>query len=178
MKKNIFVLSVLLLTLLVACKPNQEKQIKAINQLEKELTNSGFIVDEVKGGQMVRMYMQYANDFPSDSLAPIYLYKASDIALNISHIDTAIICLDKIIEQYPDFKDVSSCYFWKGNAYESIKEFDKARDAYNTFLELFPTHPLAEDTRKMLPYLGMDPEEMLNKILANTSSENLVSNEE
>ena len=52
-----------------------------------------------------------------------------------------------------------------GNAYESNSQFEEAKAAYQVFVDKFPDHFMAEQTRKMIPLVGMSPEEMLDKIL-------------
>ena len=49
---------------------------------------------------------------------------------------------------------------------ETAEMFDSARTAYTYFVDNYPEHSLAADTRRMIDYLGMSPEEMLEAILA------------
>ena len=44
----------------------------------------------------------------------------------------------------------------KGYAYEVAEQIDQAREAYTYFVENYPDHYLAADTKKMIPFLGMD----------------------
>ena len=53
----------------------------------------------------------------------------------------------------------------KGSAYEQNQQYDLAREAYTEFVEKYPDHVLAPDTRKMLPYIGLTPEEQLEAIM-------------
>ena len=81
--------------------------------------------------------------------------------------------LDSVITLYPGYDDIAGCHFLKGQAYENNEQYDKAREAYTLFVTNYPDHYLAPDTRKMLPYIGMTPEEMLDAILANATEQNL-----
>ena len=70
------------------------------------------------------------------------------------------------IDQIEDFEDLPICYFLKGIAYESDSQFEKARQAYQTFVDKYPDHYMADQTRKMIPLVGKSTEEMLDDILA------------
>ena len=48
--------------------------------------------------------------------------------------------------------------------FENAEQFDSARVAYTTFVDNFPNHPLAHDTRQSLQYLGLSPAETLEAI--------------
>ena len=67
---------------------------------------------------------------------------------------------------YPGFEDIAMCQFLKGQAYEANQQYDLAREAYTEFVNNYPDHILAADTRKMIPLIGMTPEEQLEAILA------------
>ena len=94
---------------------------------------------------------------------------------NVSRAEEALQYLDRIIDNYPDFNDLAGCYFLKGYAFEMAEKYDLARDAYTYFVETYPDHVLANDTRAIIPYLGMAPEDMLDLLLDKDSivAENL-----
>ena len=95
--------------------------------------------------------------------------RAADVMTNIGRCDEAIEYLDRIIDNYPDYSDLAGCYFLKGYAYEQAEQYDLAREAYTYFVKTYPNHVLANDTRTMLPYLGLAPEEMLDMLLSGDS---------
>ena len=94
------------------------------------------------------------------------LFKAAEVQSNVLHTDEAVALYDRIINDYPDFEDLPICYFLKGIAYESDSQFEKARQAYQTFVDKYPDHYMADQTRKMIPLVGKSTEEMLDDILA------------
>ena len=75
---------------------------------------------------------------------------------------------------YPGYEDIAGCYFLKGYAYENAEKYDEAREAYSYFVENYPDHYLAADTKVMINYIGMNPEEMFDAIMANATDQNLV----
>ena len=85
--------------------------------------------------------------------------------------EQAVGLLDSVINLYPGFEDLGGCWFMKGYAYENAERFDEAREAYNYFVENYPEHYLAADTRKTLPYLGMTAAEMFEAIMGSAEEE-------
>ena len=165
--KHITALAITLL-LLAACsqRPNRDQSVADITAAEQQLAQVSVAADEQSALEMTALYRRFAADFPEDSLAPVYLTRAAEITLNIGNNEQAIALLDSIIDLYPGYEDVAACLFLKGQAYESNEQYDLARQTYTQFVTDYPDHYLAADTRKMLPYVGLSPEEMLDAILA------------
>ncbi len=163
MKRLIFCL--IGLALLASCSPNRKKQLKNIEQHEQALSTLDRLADDQEVDELLALYRTFAADFPEDSLAPVYLMRAADIENNLGNHEESIALLDTIISLYPGFEDLGGCWFLKGYAYETAEQFDSARSVYTYFVENYPEHSLASDTRKTLPYLGMSAEEMLEAIL-------------
>lgn len=161
------------MVLMVACGPNREKEIKDIEQHELTLSNIDISSDDTEAVQMVDLYRKFANDFPEDSLAPAYLMRAADLCINMGQTEQAISLIDTVISLYPGYDDIAGCYFLKGYAYDSGEQYDKAREAYSYFVENYPDHYLAADTRKMMQYIGMSPEEMFEAIMNSANDKNL-----
>ena len=152
--------------LLAACSPNREKQLKAIEEHEQMLSSLDIISEDSHLDEMLALYRGFANDFPDDSLAPVFLMRAADLSISMGEQEQAVALLDSIINLYPGYEDLGGCWFLKGYAYETAEQYDSARDAYTYFVENYPDHSLAADTKRMIDYLGMSPEEMLEAILA------------
>jgi tetratricopeptide (TPR) repeat protein len=172
MKKN-YLLIAFSLFLLAACSPDREKQIAAIEKHESELSMLDVSVDEEKAHEMIGLYRQFVSDFPDDSLAPVYLMRVADISITLGETEQAVNVLDSIINIYPGFEDVPFCLFQKGYAYDASEQFDQARQCYQEFVDEYPDHYMAADTRKMLPYIGLSPEEMFEAIMNNATDQNL-----
>lgn len=169
---------ILLLTfatlLMVACGPSREERISQIRQMEDSLFNSTTAADPNAADQLTKLYVAFADKFPTDSLAPQYLLKAGEVQANVLHTDRAVELLDRVINEYPDFSDVAVCHFLKGNAYDLNGRYDEAKAAYREFVDKYPDHYLADGARQLIPRIGMSPEEMLADILANANDSSLV----
>jgi hypothetical protein len=73
-KTPIVILS--LMILFFACTELRNKQYKKILMLENTLQDS---YDTLKMAKLVESYDKYVNDFPTDSLASVYVFRAAEI---------------------------------------------------------------------------------------------------
>ncbi|MBO7101774.1 MAG: tetratricopeptide repeat protein [Bacteroidales bacterium] len=157
--------------LLASCGPNREKQLKAIAEHEQQLSMLEMSTEDTEFHEMIDLYRTFAHDFPNDSLAPVYMMRAADASISVGLPEQAVQLLDSVITLYPGFEDVGGCWFLKGYAYETAEQFEQAREAYTYFVDNYPEHYLAPDTRKTLPYIGMTAEEMFEAIMNNAAQE-------
>lgn len=171
MKKTAIVL--VAAVLMAACGADREKEIKNISDHEVALSTIDISMDDSEAVEMLELYRQFAADFPEDSLTPGYLMRAADLCINIGQTEQAISLIDTVLTLYPGYEDIAGCYFMKGYAYDSAEQYEEAREAYTYFVENYPDHYLANDTRKMLDYLGMTPEEMFDAVMNAANDKNL-----
>ena len=155
--------------MVAACGPSREERIEQIQDYEDSIFELSIAADTASADELTDMYISFADKFPADSLTPQFLLKAAEVQSNVLHTERAIGLFDRVIEDYPDFEDLPICYFLKGKAYEDNSQYDEAKQAYQTFVDKYPDHYMAEQTRLMIPRVGMSPEEMLADILANAS---------
>ena len=178
MKRTILCLCLLGMLTVIGCghKVDKESLISSIKQseqsLELDITDPAGL--DSNGNGLIALYRQYYTQFPQDSLAPVYMQRAADINISLGNPGDAIAILDSIITLHPDYDDVAGCWFLKGYAFETAENYDSARVAYTYFIDNYPDHYLAEDTRRTLQYLGLSPEEMFEAIMAGASDANLV----
>lgn len=160
-------------TMIAACSPNREQRVKEIEEHEMELSTLDVSSDDSEALEMLKMYRNFATDFADDSLAPVYMMRAAELSINLGQTEQAVGLLDSVISLYPGFEDIAGCMFLKGYAYESGEHYDEAKEAYTLFVESYPDHYLAQDTKKMLQYIGMSPEAMFEAVINSATDENL-----
>ena len=168
MKK--IILAIMGMGLLAACGnknnvPDRDVLVDSIEVMEQSLMNASVNTDLQKSNQMIALYDLFANNYPDDSLAPIYMFRSAEIEINTGNYEAGIATLDSIMNLYPGYEELPICQFMKGTAYEMNQQYDLAREAYTEFVERYPDHVLASDTRKILPYVGLTPEEQLEAIM-------------
>ena len=168
MKK--IILAIMGLGLIAACGsknevPDRDVLVDSIEVMEQSLMNASVNTDLQKADQMIALYDLFADNYPDDSLAPIYMMRSAEIEINTGSYEAGIATLDSIMNLYPGYEELPICQFMKGTAYEMNQQYDLAREAYTEFVERYPDHVLAADTRKILPYVGLTPEEQLEAIM-------------
>ncbi len=177
MKKTI--LCLMAIATMAACghKADREEMIKDIEEQEQTIDLTFAEIDGVDSvlSDMIGRYRRFYTQFPGDSLTPMYMQRAADLEITLGQSDAAVALLDSIIKLHPDYDDVAGCWFLKGYAYECVENYDSARAVYTHFVDAYPEHPLAGDTRKTIQFLGLTPEEMFEAIMSGASSDNLVS---
>ena len=173
MKKRakIIAIAVLMTMTLMAChrtskEPTRDELFNTIDSIEAPLMQSARLesIDTAQGNALVALYLQFADAFPTDSMAAPYLHRAAQVAGGMDLIDDMVACYDRVIDNYPDYEKLDECYYEKGIALDNAGRKDEAREAYKAFLEEYPDHFLTEDIRKALSLLDMS-DEMLIKFL-------------
>ena len=119
-------------------------------------------IDTAKGNQLLSLYIQFADTYPTDTLAPVYLHRAAQIATGMGLIDDMGVCYDRVIDNYPNYSKLDECFYEKGLSLDNAGRKDAARIAYQEFLDEYPDHFLADDIRKAIPLLNMSDELLLD----------------
>ncbi len=161
--KNFFLLSVTLMVILFnACQSPRQDTIENIMATEQEIFSENGMIDRNRVDELIETYVAFADEFPKDTLAPDYLFKAGDIAMNTNRSRQAIRSYDRIITDYPDYRKTPEALFLKGYVYENnLGRLDKAKEIYEAFLVLYPDNEFADDAEVSLKYLGKSPEELI-----------------
>jgi outer membrane protein assembly factor BamD (BamD/ComL family) len=178
MKTNGILVLFMMLVIVLGCnntsnKKNIENDRKEIVKLEKELFgDDAKEADEEKALKLTKLYNDFAENYPKDSLAPDYLYKSAEIVSNIGDPGKAIVNYDIIIKEYPGYKKVPYCYFMKGFVYDNkLKDIEKAEKAYTQFIEKYPNHDLTDDAEMSIKFLGKSNEEIIKEFEKNQEKE-------
>lgn len=150
---------------LFSCTPREEKTKDRIKALEDSLFSSNVsMFDKTKAEELVKVYLDFAEKFPSDSLAPGFLFKAGNLLMNLSDPKKAIDCFDKIITKYPGFEKSPQSLFLKAFIYENhLNDLVKAKDTYMEFIRKYPENEFADDAQVSIQNLGKSPEELIKE---------------
>lgn len=84
----------------------------------------------------------------------------------------AVTSYEELVRKYPRSRQAPQCLFMLGYLYANhMNDLDKARNAYQSFLEKYPNDPLVKDARWELNHLGQDVNEIpeLNNMLQSTA---------
>ncbi len=146
-------------------KVDDSVSLSQIENLENELFNSEIVnLNTEKALQLGKLYVEYASEYPNDTLAPEFLYKTADISMNVGRPQLTIVLFEKIIDNYPNYKNIPTIMFLMGYVYENqLNDYEKARNYYIDFLDKYPDSDFADDATISLNNLGKSPEEMIKE---------------
>lgn len=121
------------------------------------------VLDPSLAARSVSAYSQFAQSYPSDSNAPMFLFKAADISGSaMKQYDQSVSMLEKIIRDYPSFHKLPACYFQLGLIYDDYLNDDaKAKKYYEEFIQKFPSNPMVPQVQALISYLGKTNDELI-----------------
>jgi TolA-binding protein len=159
---------------LVACgsdrQPTPEKEITLMTEARTqvaELENKAFSqdhIDQRAAQALLDGYKAYAAKFPKDSVAPEYLFRAAGICRSLGRPSDAIQLFDRVIASYSRYPKVVDSYFLKAITLDDdLAQLGRAKEAYELVISKFPDHPYASDAARMIEYLGLSDEELIQR---------------
>lgn len=153
----------------MACSQSIEERQSAIKLLEVELSaakNSGDITKiQKKGEGLLKLYETYIEHYPNDEInAPDYLYKSGMLYAEVlGNLPKAISTFRQLSNAWPNHERSENALFLIGFTYNNYLElYDKAKEAYELYLQRYPDGDMAESVIHELKYLGKTPDEILN----------------
>ncbi len=144
---------------------NRKKLAEEIYTLEKKLLETK---DASKDKQSALMLIEktklYAKNFPSDSLSPILLFKAGDVAKGAREYGKAIHLWGLVWRNYENHPKSPMALFLQGFTFDSdLRDPKMASKYYNDFLTKYPDNPLAEQVKQLLAVVEVNPDELIKQ---------------
>jgi len=159
---HLLITGLLITVMFTSCQSPRDESIANIENTEMEVFSENGMIDRNRVDELIETYVGFADEFPEDTLAPDYLFKAGDISMNTNRSRQAIRFYDRIITEFPDYKKTPEAMFLKAYVYENnLGRLDKAKEIYETFLALYPNNEFADDAEVSLRFLGKSPEELI-----------------
>lgn len=176
MKINVIYLSCFLI-IFSSCMNSKKSSYDKVKKLEKELMSKDTApIDTAKASELLNAYKDYAGKYPDDSNAVVFLFKAANISMNINKAKLSIELLDQIIKDYPQFIKLPDCMFLRAFVYDDkLKDYVKAKDAYESFLRKYPTHEFAASAKASIENLGKTPEQLIREFEAKQKQDSVIN---
>lgn len=146
---------------MASCQTEKDKAFTQIKRSEQILINDSLRMKDSVAYVLFDQYNLFAEKYPKDKNTPEFLFKAAELANALGMTKKAIELFQDIPKTYPDFNKAAECLFLSGFIYENqLGDLNKAKQAYLSFLDTYPKHPLAKDAAFSLKNLGRSPEEL------------------
>lgn len=169
MKK--YILSLAIVAVLYSCgndektatqsAPSRQELIEAIKRGEKELYSS-MEIDNVKANITLANYIDFADNFPKDSLTPAFLFKAAEIGTATGQYPQALSYYERITKDYPTFKLVQESLYLQAYLLDNFLNDDaKAKIIYEQIIQKYPDSNFAKDSKDAIFNLGKTDEQLI-----------------
>lgn len=162
--KKLVLFILIVATLFASCaKSPRDQANEKILSVEKQLTNdTSMVLNKQVALDLTTQYANFADNFPGDTLAPFYLFKAGEMAMNLNMGSKSIMYFNKIVQQYAGYKKMPETLFLMAFVYENQLNNEKmATELYNRFINDYPNHVLYKDAKASLDNMGKSLEELI-----------------
>lgn len=163
--KRIFNLLIVPVIIITSCSSPGNNLESSIKSMEDTLfADETKMIDRDKARELIKMYVQFADENPDDADTPNTLFKAGDLSMNLNMPRQAIQIFDRIMNNYPNFEKTPQCLFLKGYIFENdLKDLKMAKQIYEEFLVKYPDDEFADDAQISIQHLGKSPEELIKE---------------
>lgn len=162
MKKVLIAAALTGLLVVTGCHSSRDDQESRILSMESRLFATGTGFSRAGADSLIQAYSEFASSWPDDTLAPVYLFKAASMYMNLLDAQNSLTLFNRIMTSYPDFEKAPMCLFFTGYIQENLQQdIEKARKSYQLFIDTWPAHDFADDAQASIDNLGKTPEQMI-----------------
>lgn len=141
----------------------REKFLEQIKNYEAQMHQS-MTLDPNIASLAVQAYSEFVKLYPTDSLAPDYLFKAAEISTANQQYPQALMYYQSITEKYPNYKLKAESLYLQGYLLDNFLNDDaKAKTIYEQVIAKYPDLPYAADAKAAINNLGKSDEELIKE---------------
>ena len=114
-------------------------------------------VNPTVANKAIKAFADFAYYCPNDTLAPVFLLKAGQIAASINNLPQAQICFERCYKDFPNFNNRGAAMFLLAQLYDEVTQLndeDKARELYGKIINSFPNTEWAKNANDARGLLG------------------------
>lgn len=118
------------------------------------------------GNKAVKAFADFAFYCPNDTLAPVFLLKAGQIAASINNLPQAQVCFEKCYTDFPEFKNRGAAMFLLAQLYDEASQLndeEKARELYGKIINSFPNTEWAKNANDARALIGKTDEQIIKE---------------
>ncbi len=161
----------LTIVMFIACTSKKDQAVQDIKKMEESLLKDSNGLNSQVAKQIVDAYIAFADAYPKDTNAPVFIFKAADISMNSNKPEQAVNYFNRVLKDYPDFRRAPDCIFMKAFLYENVmKNYKKAEELYKEFIQKYPKHDLADDAQMSINNMGKSPDQLIAEFEAKNDS--------
>lgn len=118
------------------------------------------------GNKAVKAFADFAFYCKNDTLAPVFLLKAGQIAASINNLPQAQVCFEKCYTDFPDFKNRGAAMFLLAQLYDEVTQLndeEQARELYGKIINSFPNTEWAKNADAARALIGKTDEQIIKE---------------
>lgn len=118
--------------------------------------------------QAIKAFYEFASNCKTDTLAPVFLVKAGQVAQSINKYTQAQSFFVKCNEEFPKFKNRGAALFLLAQLYDNstmLNNESEARTIYEQIIREYPKSPFADDSKACIKNLGKTDEQLVEEFL-------------
>lgn len=149
---------------------NCESYFKDAKQMDSILLKET-IVNKELAERAINAFNTYASECKNDSLAPIFLLKAGQVAQSIGNFRQAQILFKKCADDFLNFKNRGAALFLLAQLYDNANMLNNEAEAkilYQQIIKEYPKTPWERDSKASLNNLGKTDEQLVQEFLKTT----------
>jgi tetratricopeptide (TPR) repeat protein len=157
-------------------KPKKDRNVSMgiINKAETAMRDSKTFESRL-ALDALKAYADFANNFPEDSLAAEYLFRAADIAQGMGNYLQAANYFEIILNKHKNYKRYADACFVAAHNYDEHLEkindgASRAKVLYEYIINNYPNTPYAEQAKVLVTYIGKSNEQLLDDIIKKNES--------
>ncbi|MCB9169354.1 MAG: tetratricopeptide repeat protein [Flavobacteriales bacterium] len=113
---------------------------------------------------LLDVYKSFAQEFPTDTMAPEYLFRGAGVAKALGRPNETLTLYDRIINDYPQWRRIPDTYYLKAFTLDNdLGQKGAAEQAYRDVIARYPDHRFAKDAQAMIDNLGLTDQELIEK---------------
>lgn len=133
-----------------------------------EILMRALTLDKTVATKAINDFNAYASVCKNDSLAPVFLVKAGQVAQAIGNFNQAQAMLNKCVNGYTQFKNRGAALFLLAQLYDDPKMLnneEEAKKIYEQIISEYSKTSYATDARAAIQNLGKTDEQLIQEFL-------------
>ena len=153
---------------MLACGNKEQKLTQDdMKKAEATLLNEDRSMNLDVAPKVAETYCQFVEQNPDDASAPLWLFHAMEINVQLKNADKSAELCDKLLAKYPQSEWAPRSLFLMGSFVynDQLNDTAQAHAAFQRLIDTYPDSDLVDDAKKSIEYLGLTPDEIMTMFM-------------
>lgn len=124
-------------------------------------------IDKASASKAIKDFTNFAYYCHTDTLSPVFLIKAAQVAKAINNIPQAKLVLDRCIADYPSFKNRAAAIFLLAQLYDEpgyLNDEHEAKRLYQQIIDEYPKSDWASSAQGAIHFIGKSDNQIMQEL--------------